>query len=257
MIKHKNYSCSHYESECEKWEDFYQFIQSNLDYRHFIWRGQADSSWLLEPTLDRLLKKQGKKNNDKLISEHLKRFKYATRGRRGNNPPNLSTENDWWALGQHNGLATPLLDWTRSPYVAAYFAYLSGEVSKIENRAVFGISQSSIQKKSDSIQANDKNNPRPPIIEFIEPLSDENARLVNQNGLFTRSPAGVDMESWMKSNFKDEKDDILIWKILLPDSERETALRSLNRMNINHLSLFPDLYGASKFVNIDLEIKKY
>lgn len=245
------------EKEAKDWNDFFSFITSNLDYKHFIWRGQRDSSWLLEPTLDRVLKKMSIQGNEYLISQHLRNFKYASRGRRGAHPAILQDENDWWALGQHHGLTTPLLDWSRSPFVAAYFAFSATQSSSSNFRSIYGLSQSTVDSKSEEIKMKFSGAGRPPIIEFIEPLSDENARLVNQNGLFTRSPAALDIESWVKKNFDGVEKKVRLWKINVPDSERVTILRSLNRMNINHLSLFPDLYGAAKFVNLDLEIDKY
>ena len=39
--------------EASDWNDFLIFITSQLEYSHFIWRGQRDGAWLLEPTLDR------------------------------------------------------------------------------------------------------------------------------------------------------------------------------------------------------------
>jgi hypothetical protein len=171
-------------------------------------------------------------------------------------PPPITNENDWWALGQHNGLATPLLDWTTSPYVAAYFAFASEDNDGDERRAVFGISRTTVELTSTSIKRDWKGSGRAPIIEFIQPLTDENARLVNQGGLFTRAPDGVDIETWMRQQYKNDHFTRLI-KLNIPSKNRDIALRSLNRMNINHVSLFPDLYGASKFVNMDLLIDKY
>src|SRR5207245_11317339 len=94
-------------------------------------------------------------------------------------------------------------------------------------------------------------------IEFVRPMSDENPRLISQGGVFSRGPDGQDLETWIRANFKGEQDGYILMKILIPDADRESCLRSLNRMNINHLSLFPDLYGAAKFCNTSSEITKY
>ncbi len=239
------------------WGEFEDYIRERmLDFRHFVWRGQASSAWALEPTLDRILKKIGKINDPNVRDDHLKAFEYATRGRRGPNPRTLQDQNEWWALGQHHGLATPLLDWSKSPFVAAYFAFISEGNESSENRAVFGLSQFTVQLSSAEILKNWEGTSRPPIIEFVEPLSDENDRLVSQGGLFTRSPDGQDIETWVREKFKGDTYSRLV-KLLIPNSERSVCLRSLNRMNINHLTLFPDLYGASKFCNLDLFIEKY
>jgi len=243
--------------ECDDLTDFTSFINTRLEHRHFIWRGQRDSNWLLEPTLDRLLRSHGKTGNTKIINAHLKRFKMATRGRRGSNPPIMQNENDWWALGQHNNLATPLLDWSRSPYVALFFAFQEATTSSTGKRAVFGLSQTTVEFISLKISQKTSGAANSNIIEFIEPLSDENARLVNQNGLFSRSPIGIDVETWVKKNIDHSDKKVRLYKIYIPETQRVRILQLLNRMNINHLSLFPDLYGASKFVNFDLLIENY
>lgn len=97
---------------------------------------------------------------------------------------------------------------------------------------------------------------RKPIVEIVRPLSDENSRLVNQRGLFTRGPNNIDLEEWVKEYYEDDNSWHLT-KLIIPKTHGEDCLRYLNRMNINHATLFPDLYGASQFCNVDLTISDY
>lgn len=263
----------HNQIKLRSWKLFLDYVyQELLEYGTYVWRGQRKSNWQLYSTLDRSLQLKLNKNilvrNDGKIL--LNEFKYATLGRRGFNPRILDSDNDWWALGQHHGLSTPLLDWTSSPFVAAYFAFIEKGEKQTKYRAVFAMHRPSIEKKAgeilkankDNLQQKIKTKSYPtrgnlkPEIEFIRPFSDENQRLINQAGLFTRAPFNVSLESWIKNNFGSDDENVLI-KILIPNENRIECLKTLNRMNINHLTLFPDLDGASKYCNLCKEIDNY
>lgn len=245
-----------YELNLASWKYFSDYInQEMLDYTVYIYRGHGDSTWILEPTLDRKIKSPTSPRRE----EHLNSFKYATRGRRGSNPAPLHDDDDWWALGQHNGLLTPLLDWTMSPFVALYFAASSNYKENAKHYSVFALSQLTIKRNNDKITTDKKIeliNNRKPTVKIVKPLTDENNRLVNQSGLFTRSPNNMDIESWVKK-FNQDSNEMELIKIIIPRSGIEDCLRYLNRMNINHLTLFPDLYGASEFCNKYLSLKNY
>jgi hypothetical protein len=255
-----------------------------LDYDAYVWRGQRCSDWKLEPTLDRLVReaKVAPTKAAKFRAGHLEQFQFAARGRRGANPPTLEDEDSWWALGQHHGLATPLLDWTTSPFVAAFFAYIETEDPQTPQRSVFALHRPTVEFRArtiarqinidrrEQLDAAEKEGKKlgliqramlqakaEPEVRFVRPFSDENQRLVNQGGLFTRAPAGKTLDQWVLESVDPEEKGYTLLKIYLPNKDRELCLRYLNRMNINHLSLFPDLYGASKFCNLFSEIDKY
>lgn len=225
---------------------------------NYIWRGQRDAAWSLSSSLDRLFGGLGLLGAGPNVLEarsrnHLEAFMYASRGRRGQNPPDLD-ENEWWALGQHYGLATPLLDWSRSPYAAAYFAFEEWHDVELSHRVVYGLDQRAVDLKNHELAHGPSfESGRLPVVDFIDPLSDENPRLVSQGGLFTRAPLGTPIERWVAQAFEGAVAPVLV-RIEIPNSERLTCLRSLNRMNINHLSLFPDLSGASRSTNMRLEL---
>lgn len=248
----------------DSWAEYYSFIEQTIaaagpSSRDYIWRGQSQDNWSLSSSLDRILastragsERVDVNEEEQRVRKHLEKFKFAARGRRGQNPPELELEDDWWALGQHYGLATPLLDWTRSPFAAAYFAFYS-PVSATAYRAVFGLNQRAVELRNRDVRTGESvEEGRPLLLEFINPFSNENPRLVAQGGLFTRAPTGVSVEDWVALHFEESGEPVL-FRILIPSQDRSACLRALDRMNINHLSLFPDLYGASRFVNLALE----
>jgi hypothetical protein len=164
----------------------------------------------------------------------------------------LRDENEWWALAQHNGMATPLLDWTESPFVALYFAFESEIAPPGAKRAVWAVSGNT-DKKKHSGHLGDVHN----IIQFIRPMQDENARLVSQSALFTRVPLGETVDTWISNIYANQTSSAPLIKIVIPNTDRSGCLRTLNKMNINHLSLFPDLFGAAEHCNKSLSIRRY
>jgi hypothetical protein len=223
------------------------------DWPDYIFRGQAQSDWLLEPTLSRALKTIKYQNKENLVKSHLEKFKLEIRGRRGLNPRQLS-ENELWALGQHFGLYTPLLDWTKSPYVALFFALTSLEKSSTGYRTLWALNSTDIEDITKWYKEN-KFNKSKFIVELINPILDENSRLVNQNGLFTKINLENDIESWVSNG--PNLDWVKLFKIDFPDDIRDRALAYLDLMNINYASLFPDLFGSSMNTNVKLEQSDY
>lgn len=246
-------------AECKlsSWKYFSDYInQILLDHTNYVFRGHGNSTWKLEPTLDRVIKSPTSPKR----YEHLQSFQYETRGRRGTSPSIIEDENDWWALGQHHGLQTPLLDWTESPFVALYFAASLAQKEKTRALSVFAFFQNSTNIFNKSINERDDieliNNQKP-TVKIIKPMSDENSRLVSQRGLFTRGPNNMDLETWVQTYNTYTEGEMTLIKITMPTTGIQDCLRYLNRMNINHSTLFPDLTGASEFCNKRLHINKY
>jgi hypothetical protein len=265
-------------------KQFVDYLYSEmLDFEAYVWRGQRCDTWALETTLDRLIRQSKVSRSSDFIARHLEAFKYAARGRRGPNPSPLTDENDWWALGQHHDLATPLLDWSNSPFVAAYFAFSDVGESQTPSRAIFALHRPSVEYRVDVKKAAENGQRREklesrreagtlgilesvwleakaePDLVFVRPFSDENNRLVSQRGLFTRSRTELSIEDWVQQHqhFPDDDSGHTLLKLLVPDTERTKCLQLLNRMNINSLSLFPDLTGASKYCTLLAQIDNY
>ena len=215
----------------------------------YVFRGQADAKWELESSLARSLDKMDKKpsNKEEFIKKHLENFKMNIRGRTNLDLSSTSNNDEIWALGQHFGLYTPLLDWTRSPYVALFFA-LFGQCDS-GKRSLWAILEGDINFIN-STKKLDKDK-----VQIVDPYTHYNKRLVNQRGLFLNVPIGIELEKWIERGPNQEW--VTMYKITFPDSIREEMLWGLNTMNINYQTLFPDIKGASLHTNYRTEAQPF
>lgn len=252
--------------ELPSWVDFVDFVRDPKEsWGTLIYRGQANANWKVTSTLDRLEKRfptQPYSGQDDCFKvprvpkrkTQLDRFKEMARGRLSSLIPDIE-EDEWWALAQHHGMATPMLDWTYSPFVALYFAF---EEEKCPNRApakraVFALAHHLIPADKTCLL-----HPKP-----FAPKWPGNYRLTNQGGLFLQMPQGTHLEGYVNKNFKSETyglqaggkgnphPNLILQKFIIPNSNKDRieCLRFLDYMNINRASLFPDLDGAAQYVN--------
>ncbi len=239
------------EVQLVNWNEFSEFVSERLLRRAtYVFRGQTHYEWPLVSSLDRLEQhyppnEEPADDNPESVESpplseerHLDAFKRAVAGRRGGNPPPLTVD-QYWALGQHHGLATPLLDWTRSPFVAMFFAFEDEAQPEPPFRGVYALSTRAIEDGSPHSQAT----------KIISIVSDDNRRLIHQGGLFLKMPRHTDLESYIRQRFAGEERRAILIRVAVPSEGRHGCLTMLNKMNINRMTLFPDIEGAAQYVN--------
>ena len=232
------------------WTDLSKFTHYFSDDLGFIFRGQADSDWKLTPSIERFLRKQPLQlQNDSIYEEQLNKFRESVRGKRQSNIQ--LSDNELWSLGQHYGLYTPLLDWTYSFHIALYFCFYTENKPESGFRSVFALHKKSIREQMELYNAGKSEYQK---LEIIDSLSDENMRIINQAGLFTKTPLGFDIEQWIPKTFTNVTTEAYLLKINIPNSERMRILKELYLMNITPKTIYPDLHGASLDCNYHLNL---
>lgn len=106
-----------------KWEAYKTYIDRLRPVRgSYLFRGLGDQEYKLETTFDRVFRETPEESREQIRATLLKYF-----CKECEHYPHykdlIENEFQCLALAQHYGLPTRLLDWTESPYVAAYFAF--------------------------------------------------------------------------------------------------------------------------------------
>ena len=146
---------------------------------------------------------------------------------------------------QHHGYPTPLLDWTYSPFVAAYFAYhrvRKADAAKAKPDQKVRIFLFDAKEWRNSFQQILNVSVRWQHFSLVEPIAIENERLIPQQALSSFTTVD-DIETYVAEKEAAAKRQFF-QVIDLPLSERDLVIRELTLMGVTAGSLFPGLDGT-------------
>jgi FRG domain len=238
----------------ESWDAFLSLV-NQPPYSNWAFRGERDERWPLFSSISRYFQnfdvaRDAWSAQEGRILRIFKRKAHQFLAQ----PPDPEDDFQWMALMQHHGAPTRLIDFTWSPYVAAFFALqrtLADGVVWAMNPAHVESSRSTKRIKVDPrIHGNFSRyflEGKRHIIWIGEPHT-MNRRLIAQSGTFA-VPGVLDVP--VEEIVRDSEN--VLAKIVLANSVREVGMRELYRMNITNATLFPDLDGLAKSLRYELE----
>ncbi len=257
---------------CSSWEDFQRRlrVREGKMFGTRIYRGHRDPTWLLQSIFERWLWRVSGKNRwgeltekgsvEAIRDQYLKDFKRHARSLPGIDIP--GRDELWWPLARHYGVVTPLLDWTVSPYIAAFFAFedylgstnpgfrsgmgrvglgLEGGGVVLGGPGVIAVWELIL---ADDLRKHGELDVLTPDLPFLAAAQ----RIRAQRSVLTwlHDDVHLDIESFLASR----KLTHLLTCFEIPMRETGKAIGDLSRMNIDFASLFPDLEGAAIQANV-------
>jgi FRG domain len=244
------------EYRLESWETFLRMI-TDSPYSNWAFRGHRKEQWPLASALSRyfrsfrLDRRAWPQQEDRILRVFKRKaIQFLAQ------PPTPDDDFQWLALMQHHGAPTRLIDFTWSPYVAAFFALeraIGDGVVWAMNPARVDSSHTLKHSRMDPRLKGNFNryflNGQNRFIWIGEPHT-MNRRLIAQSGTF--AVPGV-LDSPLEDIVCDPGQDNILAKFVLTNSIREIGMRELYRMNITYATLFPDLDGLAKSLAYELE----
>lgn len=224
--------------------------ETSTDVSYPLYRGHENHEWKLETTLER------QSDSVQSVSEYY-RYAYVsshqigafTKHRWKIPTPQQYNEltkdfdgssfssrpaYDYLAYLRHHGFPSPLLDWTRSPYIAAFFAFRR-QLTKVERVAIFVYCENWGVGKGWTGSAPTVHSWGPYVRthrrHFLQQCVYTTCVVRNEGAAFyANHEEGFRTPSWAEQD--------KLWKLTLPLSERRKAVECLDAMNINAFSLF-------------------
>jgi len=231
------------------WEAFEKEIASKLGHgakspgrRRLLFRGQARASRKLQTTLERYSAKEFTEDQYYQLILGVKPAVESYTGKRWELPsvcpetdsnPMVEHAYEFMAYLRQHGFPSPLLDWSLSPYVAAFFAFRTSLTVNC-NVAIFLYEEAPTGAKFF--------HPDEPVIRTLKHNITSHERHFKQQSIYTVCRKQVRSEYYFCSHedvfLRTEREQDLLLKYVIPGSERDKALEKLQLMNITAYSLF-------------------